>query len=233
MESTDTRTLKIEIPGAIASSEDGINIDNMEAANGWTLVPTTTNALVWEGTIDLSGYVREFKTFYPSAAFTQEGGFTNFVANAPVTVTGALVATVVSTVPLNSLDILVQVSSAGGPGFLNPDFAPTGQGAQDWNTVLFAETQILSNNSTLPSGILQPIINRQSGSLAATAANTLYVMKMVVCFPGGGGGGTPATIGNGFLIPTSRVVIPGKFGKEPDVEYLMRLKRSVELANQV
>ena len=36
-----------------------------------------------------------------------------------------------------------------------------------------------------------------------------------------------------MYIPASRILLPGKFGTEPDVEYMMRLKRSVELANQV
>ena len=73
-------------------------------------------------------------------------------------------------------------------------------------------------------GISQPLSSNQSGSLSATAADTLYCMKCVVPF-----GANQLQI----YIPASRIVLPGKFGMEPDVEYMMRLKRSVELANQV
>ena len=231
MESTDTRTLKLEIPGSVYSSEDGINVDNLSGANGWTLVPTSTSSLFWQGTIDLSGYVRQFKTFYPSAAFTQEGPYSLITSIAPVTSTGLLMTTVVSTIPLDPLAVLQQIGAGGGPGFLDANILATGQGQQDWNTVLFAESKVLSPNSTLPPGILQAGPTQQSGSLAATASDTLFVMKIAFALIDVAVG--PSYIGNNFLIPASRVIIPGKFGIEPDVEYMMRLKRSTELSQQV
>jgi hypothetical protein len=40
-------------------------------------------------------------------------------------------------------------------------------------------------------------------------------------------------IGTKMTIPSSRIVIPGTIKEEPKLEYMMRLKRSYELANQV
>ena len=104
----------------------------------------------------------------------------------------------------------------------------SGTGQQNWNTVLFCETQVNMINANLPQmGICQPITNKQSGSLSATASDTLYVMKLVLPMV------LANLIGSSLFIPASRIILPGKFGTEPDVEYMMRLKRSVELSQQV
>jgi len=34
-------------------------------------------------------------------------------------------------------------------------------------------------------------------------------------------------------IPASRIVLPGSMDQEPELNYMMRLSRSIELANQV
>jgi hypothetical protein len=36
-----------------------------------------------------------------------------------------------------------------------------------------------------------------------------------------------------LTIPASRIILPGTMDEEPELEYMMRLARSVELANQV
>ena len=234
MESTDTRTLKIEIPSCFVTSVNGLEWDDLSGLNGWRVLGAPAHVLYWEGTIDLSGYVRDMKTFFPSAAFMQEGPYFSLYATAPVIATGNMVITVVSSIPLDPLNLLLQTTTGGGPGFIDLNISATGVGQQDWNTVLFAESQVNLVNQNIPNatGILQPLSAEQSGSLSATASDTLYVMKMVTPFPQDGTA-EERFIGNGMLVPASRVIIPGKFGIEPDVEYMMRLKRSVELANQV
>tara|TARA_R110000772_G_C13272762_1_gene436408 strand:- start:1010 stop:1714 length:705 start_codon:yes stop_codon:yes gene_type:complete len=231
----DTRTLKIEIPPCLVSSTTGLEWDDLSGLNGWQVLQGgLPQVLFWEGTIDLSGYAREMKTFFPSAAFIQEGPYWAMNATLPVTATGNMVATVVSSIPLEPLNLLTQLASNGGPGFLDLNLVPTGTAQEDWNTVLFSESQINLINQNIPSelGILQPLTNKQSGSISATASDTLYVMKIVTPFVAGGMI-EERYIGNGMAIPASRVIIPGKFGTEPDVEYMMRLKRSVELSQQV
>jgi len=63
-------------------------------------------------------------------------------------------------------------------------------------------------------------------SLEPTAADKLYgyrVMGVVVSEGEGDNVSAPAT----------RVIMPGNISSEPKLEYMMRLKRSYELANQV
>ena len=224
MESTDERNLRLEIPGCIVSKNapDPVWTD-ATLSNGWQTHPASL-AIFWEGTIDLSGYARDYKTFYPAGGVIQEGPQW-FTLNGE----GALVYTIVSSIPVDADNLVLQLSSNGGPGFIsNPGAVPGQAGtlAQNWETVIFAQNELLILNTTLPTagGILQPITIKQSGSLSPTATDTLYVVKMVIPL-----GVTLTQLG----APSSRIVLPGTWDQEPDVEYMMRLKRSVELANQV
>ena len=63
-------------------------------------------------------------------------------------------------------------------------------------------------------------------SLEPTAADKLYGYRIVSVSSGEGEGDTIA-------VPASRVLMPGNISSEPKLEYMMRLKRSYELANQV
>ena len=98
---------------------------------------------------------------------------------------------------------------------------------QNWETVLFNETQLYVNNTNITPnalGVQQGLREEQTGSLSPTASDTLYCLKLAIL-----NDVSSTTI----LVPASRVILPGKFGTEPDVEYMMRLKRSVELSQQV
>ena len=144
--------------------------------------------------------------------------------------TGQLVYTAVSSVPFSVDDVTAQILNYSGPGFISSHFgAVTGfTQNQNWETLIFAEAQINLLNNTMPAiGFCTPISVKQSGSLSPTAAQVLYVLKIVVPYDLGG------DQGSALIIPASRVILPGTMGKEPELEYMMRLSRSVELANQV
>lgn len=216
----DTRTLRLEIPGcSFTKAELDPTWTSFFSTNGWQPLAGTVQ-LVWTGSIDLAGYAREMKTFYPSAAFTQKGSHIAEIGNG-----GSIIYTIVSTTPLDPLEVSANLLAGGGQGFLSP--LQTVQGNQNWETVLFAESDLLVTNANITPnafGILQTLSSEQSGSLSPTATDTLYVMKLFFPF---------VNTQTSIMIPPARVIIPGKFGTEPDVEYMMRLKRSVELANQV
>ena len=99
---------------------------------------------------------------------------------------------------------------------------------QNWTTLLFGQTNTYMINSTLPAlGVCQTINSESYGSLSPTASDKLYVYKVVL--PGTVSG----RIGNSLSVASSRLIIPGSMMQEPKLEYMMRLKRSYELANQV
>ena len=85
---------------------------------------------------------------------------------------------------------------------------------------------LVTNQNVAPNpfGIQQRLERNQSGSLAPTAAQVLYCMKMVIPLAV-----NQTTIG----IPASRIILPGSMDQEPELEYMMRLSRSIQLANQV
>ena len=219
------RTLRIEIPNCtVAKGVEEETWTNTEAANGWTMLLDIYP--VWQGTIDLSGYSRDYKTFYPEGGLIQHGPYYSEVG-----CSGTNIFTVVSTTPLNPEGLLFQLSTAGGPGFINNGFtaALVDIDQQNWETIMFAQSEMMVTNTNISpndSGICQVLDIQQSGSLTPTATDTLYVTKIVWSIAN--------FVGSvNCTIPSARVILPGMIGEEPEVEYLMRLKRSVELANQV
>lgn len=211
------RILRIEIPPCGAQSSDGANYDTF-FLNGWT---NTGNVLHWEGSIDLSGYALDRKTLYPMTALYQKAAsYVNFGGSS---ITELLVVT---SIPISTVDLLAYVGNLTGPGFTQS--SATGAEQQDWTTVLFGQTNVYMINSTLPAlGVTQLINSDSYGSLSPTAADKLYVYKVVV--PGTLSG----VIGQSLAVASSRIIIPGSMMQEPKLEYMMRLKRSYELANQV
>lgn len=225
----EEQTLRIEIPGCNVSkpTADDPEWFDLTAINGWevvTLSGAPSLVLGWRGSIDLSGYARDYKTFYPDGGVLQEGpywtAFNGF---------GQSVCTLVSTVPIDLEQLALTIVSNSTPGLVVDSALGTiGTNAQNWETTLFCETQVNLINSQLPAlGICQPITKKQTGSLSPTAAQVLYVAKIVI----------PATVANAtgtsLSIPASRVILPGKMDQEPELNYMMRLSRSIELANQV
>lgn len=226
----DNRTLRIEIPPCAVArlAGDPEEWTDLSGLNGWQLVPIAPVGLFWQGTIDLGGWVAEKLTFFPRAGFIQEGPWWIVGDDG----SGQTAVTIISTIPLNPDEVLLQIADNGGPAMLGIGIA---NDQQNYETLMFCETQVNLLNSTNPAlGICTPLTNKQTGSLEPTAADTLYVMKLIFPFtavpaaippePAG-----PSTIGTGLLIPASRVVVTGSFVKEDDTVYLMRLKRSLEL----
>ena len=227
----EEQTLRIEIPSCDVTKptpEDEEWAD-LTRLNGWTPVSlggAPSLILGWLGSIDLSGYARDYKTFYPDGGVIQEGPY--YIAFDGF---GQTVCTVVSSIPIDLEQLTLILSANSTPGLLVDTL--TGLGAfgtasQNWETTLFCETQVNLINANLPTlGICQPIYSKQTGSLSPTAAQVLYVAKIVI----------PATLASGtgttLSIPASRVILPGKMDQEPELEYMMRLSRSIELANQV
>ena len=222
------RILRIEIPAC--SVTKGNTADPVWAdtsfLNGWEVVPLAGVpglTVGWRGTIDLSGYARDYKTFYPSGGVMQEGpyytAFDGFAISS---------MTVVSSVPIDLEQLALTLASNSTPGLLVDDAFVDSQSAQNWETTLFCETKVHLINSTLPAmGICQPLTVNQTGSMMPTAAQVLYVAR--IALPGTIAGNTGTTMS----IPASRVILPGSMNQEPELEYMMRLSRSVELANQV
>jgi hypothetical protein len=236
MDEDRDRTLRIEIPGCIfvkATTEDpewDVTLTGV-GSNGWVTVPVAGVpglTIGWTGTIDLSGYARDYKTFYPEGGIIQEGPYYYAIEG-----NGQLVSTVVSSVPIDLEEFAFTIATLSTPGMIvinNPNIR---QVHSNWETTLFCETQMNLINTNLPAtGFCLPVSKNQTGSLSPTAAQVLYVAKIVIPVSIQAAPGLYST-GTSVGVPASRVILPGKMDEEPELEYMMRLSRSVELANQV
>lgn len=178
--------------------------------------------------IDLSGYVMEKKTFYPYSSFEQKGGLTSAkFAAAPTLQPYISEFIIVSSVPLSINDLFATIATA--PGFNMPNLPATAgrfnrsqiiHGSAKWYTV--------DNTMSVAGGYntLRLIDSYNFSSLEPTAADKLYCYRLI---------GVTTVPGETLNVstPATRVILPGTISSEPQLEYMMRLKRSYELANQV
>lgn len=195
--------------------------------NGWkltTLPGAILDAVSYESSIDLSGYANQSLTFFPETGFLQRTPA--FRLNATFAGQVMYSATVISTVPLDMVQLGEQILNSYGPG-LTPLYNPTVSSDNyiDWSQVLWCEVNYHYGNNTLSDpGFMQVQESGQIGSLSATAADKLYVYAIVIP------GGTDIT---SMIIPAQRIGLIGQMAMEPTIEYMMRLSNSYQLANQV
>lgn len=211
------------------------------STSGWTQIGTQSPSGVGyyaQQDIDLSGYAREKKTFYPYSAFQQRGGGTTGRID-PVAPAVALTrqpycyeVNLISSIPLTELELLNTITTP--PGFQILSGFTDGTGRINRSSILYGETRVWTRDPNVPlslpgvsqSQMLKLIVNENYSSLEPTSADKLYCYRMI--FIGGGAGEFRAN-----FTPPNRILIPGTISKEPQLEYMMRLKRSYELANQV
>ena len=199
-------------------------------SGGWTLVPGLTTAIFFSGSIDLSGYAMDDLTFSPYASFLQEGGFTFFRDGS-----GAYVVDIVSSVPIDPRAVTNSAILGALPGFTQVT-AQTGltQAADNPDTIMHAQFRFMGNDSSYPGNFfLTPELETFGSSLEPTAADKLYYLRVAVILETVNAAPPQTNYGSQFSLPAARIKIPGRWSREPDLEYMMRLKRSYELANQV
>jgi len=179
--------------------------------------------------IDLSGYAMERKTFYPYSSFEQRGGLTSGKFDATLTQQPYVIdMTIISSVPLSLEDLSASIVQAPGFNFFSGSLVGTGRFNRE--QIIHGELKWYTVDSTLsvPGGAntLKLIERQVFSSLEPTAADKLYSYRIL-------GVGTAEDEGDVASWPATRVLIPGNISSEPKLEYMMRLKRSYELANQV
>ena len=211
------RTLVAEFPEFIVTDDRGTR-----TVQGF-VEQVGTNVYLFETSIDLSGYAMMEKTFYPYSSFEQRNGayigtFTNTTSRT------CNEAIIISSVPLDLSG--TNANELGGrlPGFISG----TSNDAYRLNRdVLIHQSQRLyafdSTTSSTASSVYRLVSSNNASSLEPTAADRLYCYRLVFI---AGEDGT-------LTVPAARVMLPGTIASEPTTEYLMRLKRSYELANQV
>ena len=201
---------------------------------------------IWvsEHKLDLSGYVMDDLTVYFRNSFEQKA--TAYTAEWEVDGPGALApfdatvieSTILSTVPLS--DENLGQTAIAAPGFI-PGGYLGGAGGNFNRTHIIHGTSMFhgldltlgSDTLTIPGGATMRVIDYNDfSSLEPTAADCIYCYRVIV-LPRAYDRTTQPNGLDVFRAPAKRVLLNAMTDKEPELEYMMRLKRSYELANQV
>lgn len=215
-----------------------------------------------ESKLDLSGYAMQDLTTFFRRSFEQRGGITTVnyqipaatgpAASAQGTINLVDVATyeviIISSVPFT--DTQLASIALECPGFTHSHIY-SGLSSVDFgnfnrNHIIHGHFMANAPDETFGSGpttnsdttgnlrtssFVKPIDDLYFSSLEATSADCLYCYRLLFA---------PAAIADDntaglyqINLPPMRVMLDSSTAKEQDLEYLMRLKRSYELANQV
>lgn len=198
------------------------------------------NIWVSEHKLDLSGYVQSDLTVGFRRSFEQESAYRTISWNANrdnlikpyQTAVGEQI--IISSVPLNDTQLTSTIFTAPGftpiittidHGNFNRTHIIHGHGS--WFDVELNQVSDPSDDST---GFLKLEQDFYYSSLEPTAADCLYCYRLVALPDGAASNGFGATF---LSLPAKRVILDAFTVEEPTLEYMMRLKRSYELANQV
>lgn len=193
-----------------------------------------------ETTIDISGRtVVKDETIFFRSSFEQRAGYDSINWRTSVNLyEGAIELTIISSVPMTEENLLAAIVGPG-PGFIPTNFGYD-PGNFDRSVIIHGRnTQWAINTVTghedltaTGSGYLMPFTDNYFSSLEPTAADTLYCYRVInLSDPNVVGGAVEGA--NVMTLNAKRVILDCMAQEEPTLEYMMRLKRSYELANQV
>jgi len=212
---TESRIMSELIPDfGLILGDDGLEVDydtegfQTMFGGGWAIS-------YHQGYFDLSGYTMQDKTVYPTSVFTQE--FSAFKGLAQE----ILVVDLVTTHPLAASDLTV--FSAFSP--FQPQLPGSPLSTHNLEAIVSGSMRVLTKNSSLTeTAVYQEIWRSGWGTGTATAAEKLYYLRAYYI---------PAAANASLIAPACAYVVPMETDKEDELEYMMRLKRSYELAKSV
>ena len=193
-------------------------------ANGWQSVGGTigVSGLMYENYFDLSGYELDDLTLIPMAAKLQDGMPSFYTPAVPAnTNQGLWVVDIISQERLDPEVVCTNIALANNL----PGLSTT---RDEFNQLLMCDARFMALDTTIGATTnLVTTTRGQFGSLSPTAVAKLWTYRFVL-------------VGRGILgidpndelsIPGTRFVLAANIIKEEELPYMMRLKRSYELAN--
>jgi hypothetical protein len=180
--------------------------------NGWKLNGVGT--VYYETYWDMSAYTLDDLTFFPISAVLQDGQ--PYVYSGA---TGDLALTILDIISQERLD-MSQVTADSLLGNLP---------GQPLSTENFEQIVMCNFRFNLPQAdftsatLFLPATTGSFGSLQPTACEKLWVYRVVIA-------AATDLLNANISIPATRFVMSGTVVKEPELDYMMRLKRSYELS---
>ena len=181
------------------------------SANGWT--GTGSNDLImFESYFDCSGYTRDGLTVFPVASTLQDPGRYNSNTDGAV----LQVLDIISQVRLSLTDVYTWVTNNAMPGMLSTDV--------DYTQIIWGQYRTMLGQATFQANATEYLTANAGmfGSGAPSTAQKLYVYRFALLQ------GSQEL--NTLRIPASRMILSTIVGEEKELAFLMRQKRSYELA---
>lgn len=256
---TKDRVLVNEFPPLYPASiakDDGWEFDIFATDYRKMIIAGTPSDQVFlcETSLDLAGYTQlEDNTVFFRNSFEQKAGpyagqweYGSAAEQIPFRGYGNLIYehVIVSSVPMTDDNLFLSVQNAAGfiqnsgfsnlinmePGTFNRSQIIHGS-TRVWGvSSLFGSDPLQGEPGDVGGSMLEVVDESIFSSLEPTTADTLYcyrVLSLPQSFVG------TYTRFYSLLIPSRRVILSSLIDEEPYLEYMMRLKRSYELANQV
>ena len=202
------RTLTKVIAGCLATTDNEGNT-TMAGAEGWksTIVAGTHTLLYNIQSWDLSGYTLQSQTLFPQGLLLQD------MSTLPIEISSLPSlerATIVSTTPINEDNLTIYDNNHWRlPGSMGSTFS--------LDNILMGRVQGFLTLTTFNG--LQQTKQAMWGSGDATAGEKIWIVDAYLY---------PKIAGASLSTPDNAVVMPSLIAEEPELEYMMRLSRSLE-----
>lgn len=207
---TKSRLLSKLLPGMQVTSDGDPNTPlDFDAQGSWQVGEVVIDGnqyyvLLNNGYWDLSGYSLEDKTLFATGFMAQTipnmfGEFFGFVSR------------VVSTepLPMSAFEVTSPSRNWALPGSSGSSFST--------QQIFYGDCTLWTTDSTVDT--IVPVTSSNWGTGSSTAREKLY-MAVAIAFP--------KTMTQQLIFPDTNFVLPTIIGKEPELEYMMRLQRSIE-----
>jgi len=209
---TGSRILDKSIPACRTILEEG----QWNGKNGWLPLATPGQGVYYESYFDLSAYELDDLTLVPKLIQLQDG--IKYISTTVGEGVSFTVYDVVSQERLTPDDFLLY--SIFG------DYPSSPGSTEDWEQILMMNYRFMvPSTEFIGFNMLLPATSGSFGSNEATAVQKLWLYRIILT-------GGPPLDGDIITIPATRFVLGAEIVDEPDLEYIMRLKRSYELATQ-
>ena len=178
-------------------------------STGWRNLDPVAGVFVCDSYIDLAGLSLEQETVFFDAGMVQQSNLDSLtVAGAGE---GILIIDLMTSIPLSDNDLLV--GAAPGIGFPGSRI--------NFEHVIFARSNFLRADLDMAQLALVPLRSFQYGSMNATASDRIYCYRMVFV--------DLAAPAGTLFISNARHLLIANPTKEPEYQYIMRLKKSYDL----
>jgi len=206
-------------------------------ATPWTLekngyqnnpMPTALNPngrYIWASTYyDLSGYTQAFLTTFPTNIAVQESGSFRIKADNASSSTGCIVLDLISEESINEVAISTLVQNVILKE-VSPSFP---EGPLEFQQLIYGRYRMFAQDTstyTITQGNLSIINEQQFGSASPTTCDKLWIYRIIIPL-----GGFAIDSDDFVIVPAVRYILGATIAQEDDLPFLMRQKRSFELA---